>query len=358
MQQLRSRVAEPAPGKVLPKVPNGPASRFEKLLAYLNAAHELENSKAWQYWPGTKPEGKGSQAEFVDGDFRDSFTVDPSLFSIGSGKAKKGAARLRTIAETRRTIIDFTNMLHMRIRYRAQRSATPRVTQTNGAEAAIRQGFLRLKNYVDSWLECSPDGQLWRQRYPVHFRDIEKTLKRSFLIQLPTQKEGTALLWDSRPANTYRDAARRHIDKFFADFQNESYNKLGVCKSCGRYFERTSRRTDYCSMACGHANTSRAAQRTRTHLRYHKRLADLRREIQVLRAEHPPEDLFADEYWKEAIRKDISPANKRRSRDWLSHVWIAQDHVDASGCRKNCEECEKAKKALLNAFWGSSVEDS
>ena len=338
-----------------PTIPNNPASRFERLLAYLNTAHELENRDA-PYWPGTEPEGKGVEVETVGCAFCDSFTVDPSLIPNSAGRVNKSAARLRAIAEARKTIIDFAGMLHMRIHLRTQRQGTTRVA--NGLEAAVRKALLRLKSYADSWLECSPNAQLWQERYPNYWRDIGKTLKRSFLIQLPTQKEGMALTWDNRPASTYQDAARRHIDKLFADFQHESYDKLGICKSCGRYFERTSKRTDYCSMACGHANTSRAAQRNRTHLKCHRRLADLRRRIQALRTEHTPEDLFADNYWKEAVRNDTCRANKRRSRDWLSHITIAQDHVASSGCRENCEACEKAKEALLNSFWSRSGEAS
>ena len=117
------------------------------------------------------------------------------------------------------------------------------------------------------------------------------------------------MTWDNRPARTYQVAARRHIEKLFADFLTESYDTLGTCKSCGRYFERTSKRTDYCSLACGHANTSRAAQRERTHLRWHKRLADLRRHIQALPADRPPEDLLIDNFWKEAVRSKTRPSS-------------------------------------------------
>jgi hypothetical protein len=202
----------------------------------------------------------------------------------------------------------------------------------------------RLHRYAESWFECAPNAIDWRNRYPGHWQTIGKSLERTHLT-LVAGADGCIGAWDLNPrVLESKNADLWRADKLFADFLVESHQKrISVCKGCGHYFERTPKRTAYCTTACGTDSTSKAAKSEKRHNNRHRKLACTLKEVQKLRKRESAAALLLDGYWKEEVIES--------TRGTISMRWLNEATDPARQTADNpfaaCDRCAAYRKQIL-----------
>lgn len=220
----------------------------------------------------------------------------------------------------------------------------------DGLRTVAEEAAQRLRAYLDSWLQCAPNAHRWIEMHPAFWNSICQTLTQSHLILVPTQQQGCLATWDWRgtPAS-YKQAAIRHIDKLFADFLHESHDRIGVCKGCGRYFEKTTKRTEYHDEICGRRSTSRSAKLQSHHLKRHSKFGRTVERIKEISKEQTasPDELRQQDYWKEQIVKKEQTVKEgsRITMRWLNEA-IEDARQTAANPYASCEKCAAYRKRI------------
>jgi hypothetical protein len=213
-----------------------------------------------------------------------------------------------------------------------------------------KRALRRLLTHMQSWRECTPNAFLWQQRFPEHWRAIQRSLAKTQLIIVPMQ-DGWLEAWDWHHGiseSKFVDLWR--ADKLFADFLASFQDRVAVCKrdECGAYFERTPKRTDYCSERCGKTATSRDAKSVARHNERHRKMLRVLEFTRKLRGREPDLDFLNDEE-SESVWRDQALRNvKGMTNRWLNEAILQR--LDAPESFASCERCGEIRGQILDVL--------
>lgn len=211
----------------------------------------------------------------------------------------------------------------------------------------------RLHAYMDSWKQCAPNAILWRDRFPDQWLAICRALSKTQLILYPAV-DGCIAAWDVRPGvASSKSFGLWQADKLFADFLVYFPDKIAACKreECGRYFERSPQKTDYCSDRCGKTATSKVAKRAARHKKRHRRMLMVLTALRELSRSKFKEFLVGDETqerpaWTDYVVREVSGVTDR----WLSEAILGR--LETPEAFAICERCAEIRGQIHSVLEG------
>jgi len=214
------------------------------------------------------------------------------------------------------------------------------------SQAALQQ----LRDYVESWRECAPNGILWRDRFPAYWRGVCRSLAHTHLILYPAV-DGFIPAWDAGPRVSRSDIWR--VDKLFADFLAFFNDKVVACQreGCGKYFERKGLKTTYCSERCGKTATSRTAKSEARRNKRHRRMVLVLKCIRELSEGKDRGFLVSDESderpaWADHVIRKVKGVTDR----WLNEAILGR--LKTPGSCANCDRCREIRAQIHKVLKG------